>query len=268
MFRKNRNSATGTEVENLLGAIEEEIYSPADAQEWEEYVVANVPESDQPDPDGIPEYVVNHPEELMGQEKTGYDYAALSYEADDKDSDGINTAIDATAFPAIRLAYGLDTDEQPEEKQAETDEYITAVLDEDEWRMELINYYAGMDDEEPDETAPAISAEDSLPELFRQQPVSDNQRSAADEEEQTEFTMESELELQRTISGELFSYIDTIEQDSRSLIRQREMARAAAAQPKKLDPYNLNFNNRYDDLEEVLSNTPEISLKPKFEMEE
>lgn len=189
-------------------------------------------------------------------------------------SDGIGESgeiIDISQFPAFRMAFGHDEPAEPRPEQP-IEEY-TAETDGEDGLSWLIRRYAELDEQEKasEETAANLTENgEELPELFRSRPAA--QHAAPDTQPQEpeqpeEFTMESEILKQRTISGELFEYIDTIESDANSRVRETVQVRAKAA-ARPYDPYNTQFNSKFDDSEDVLNNTPEIPLTPKYELKD
>lgn len=170
-------------------------------------------------------------------------------------------------FPALRMAFRT---EQPAPEPEEADALAPengASQDMDE----LIRRYARMDEEEePEQIDEEPVQEEELPDLFRaeQNSAGKFEEELETDEPRTVFTMESELQLQREISGELFEYIDSIKLEAEDLIRRRARDRVTARQATAYDPYNLHFNNRYDDTEDILESTPEISMEPKYRMDD
>ncbi len=242
MFNRRKKAGEISETDARVAANE-----PAQReQEWEEYVPSEKQFASQNRAEDV------HVPQDNVQENT-HDSPMI---------DGEDGLLDIASFPALRIAYGLDTPESVRVPVFEQEE----ELDEEERRQRLILKYAEEADEQPESEA-SVQAE-TLPALFRFEPtVERDETEVPQENESEEFTMESEIEKQREISGELFEYISAIESDARTLISQREQDRKKAGQPKAYDPYNANFNSRYDDTEQVLEETPEIPIKPKFQLE-
>jgi len=179
------------------------------------------------------------------------------------------STVDLSDFPALRMAQGEPEGTQLQEEMPE--EHIEDTGEEGDLSA-LILKYAQMDDEEGAaqiEQLPDIQEE--LPYLFRIEHKEENTEQSCEdqsEEPSDEFTMESELALQKEISGELFEYIQTINSNAEELIRGREEKYRQSKESKVYDPYNLAFNSRYDDTEEVLDSTPEIPMAPKYKLED
>ncbi len=173
-------------------------------------------------------------------------------------------------FPALRMVHGTgvesaeQTNDTPSEKVGTDAEYDMSEL--------IMRYAAVEDSEENGQESAEEAVNDSgeeLPSLFRLEyrQVTDGFTRETSDAQQEDFTMESELETQREISGELFEYIDTIRQNAVKVIREKSRKTDVSDMAKCYDPYNLSFNNQYDDTDEVLSNTPEIPMNPKYKLE-
>jgi len=222
-----------------------------DLPEWEELL----PDTDQGS--DVPEYSFDTSSDSLPQ---GGQMPAQKLDPD------FTGGIDVTQFPALRMAFGRNDDEQ---RDVPMEEY-TAESDGEDGLSQLIRRYAELDEREEKaaQTAHKESGDD-LPELFRQQSaeesIGEEQKPPEEEIPQEEFSMESETLKQQEISGELFDYIDTITSDTNSMIRQLDTGKISDP-VVRYDPYNVSFNNKYDDTDEILSNTPEISLAPKYEL--
>jgi len=260
MFRKNKNAdACDTvdileweEIERQEG-IDESVEYPAPAVEKIEY---------EEEPTGA----VAEP---------AYYYDVLNDIGSDRILGAIeldNEAVELIHFPALRMALGVDRYAAEEQEHAEVME--TASADNGYEISELVMRYAQLDDgeEEPEPIEALTDGQEELPFLFRIKPGRENvEQMSEDETEQVvtdEFSMETELELQREISGELFDYIDEIHMTAEEIMRTGGRDYERVAKDSMYDPYNFSFNNRYDDTEEVLSSTPEISMEPKYKLEE
>lgn len=174
--------------------------------------------------------------------------------------------IDTMDFPAIRRAFGYEEQlysniELQEGKENDSDEDTIG---------ELIIRYAQIEEGSAEGNASWDDRDQDLPCLFRMQNDISEQNNVSEDNDRnqetdiSDFSMDSELERQREISGELFDYIDSINAYAEEIISNREREFCKLNSPKEYDPYNLDFNNRYDDTEEVLSSTPEISMLPKY----
>jgi len=244
MFNRRKKESGMSEGDFQPAAIE----SAHNQQEWEEYIPSEGQMTTNGGVEEITSKLVRDEERLsVGEPKP------VCIEDD---------LLDIKSFPALRIAYGLD---DPESGQEPVFSHVEE-LDEEEIRQRLIQKYA----EEADEQMSAqmeMPAED-LPALFRIEPKAEAEEGILLQEEPEEFTMESEIAKQQEISGELFEYIGAIESDANALIRQREQDRAKERRTKAYDPYNAQFNSRYDDTDKVLEETPEIPIKPKYQMED
>lgn len=252
MFRKYRE----TDISSISDSPEwEEVEAAAgtDVQEEETALTVNVAYGDFPDAVQGVRYYYSDPSPFSASS------AAVSGTIEFGDN-----SVDLSEFPALRMAIGAEEPEEPEITMPET-----VYVSEEERISDLVSYYAGLDDEAAEESPELPDApQEEIPELFRAAARGEDYPVQQTEEEYREdFTMESELALQREISGELFDYIDTIRTSAEELIRDRDLDYARVKTGKEYDPYNLSFNNRYDDTEEVLRETPEISLLPKYKLE-
>jgi|GEM_PF-1969967 len=185
--------------------------------------------------------------------------------------------VDLSEFPAMRMAFGMHT-EAHEHSRPHAEE----ILSEDYYPDEpedglspLIRRYAMLDeaiaDTQPEQTA--AEQEEDLPLLFAQRnPVEqekpDENEEAETEDEEEAFSMESEAEKQRAISVELFDFIENIVTDTEKQVSGIGIGKNKNEKKARFDPYNTDFNDRFNDREEVLRSTPEISLKPKYSMDQ
>ena len=197
-------------------------------------------------------------------------------EIDAAEDEGIfldEQAIPLDQFPALRMAYEIfEPHDQPHSAQPDADlpEYV-AESDGEDGLTQLIMRHAQLAEQEEAQAQEELLTQPAeyIPELFRagaERPDTP-ETQPGDQQPDEEFTMESELLKQRQISGELFDYIDVINSDALDLIRQREQSKASQCS-RPYDPYNMQFNNRYDNRESVLENTPEIELAPRFELKQ
>lgn len=182
--------------------------------------------------------------------------------------------LDISDFPAIRMAQGFNA---PIQSENNVDGEIRPDENSSDGGVEgdlssLIRRYAEMESEDG---VPAEDHQTELPVLFRQNadaecanPEQEESQADLDDIEQEEFTMESELERQQIISAELYNFIENIANETEQENIRRDQSRQASAKKIVVDPYNTSFNSRYDDTEDVLSNTAEIPLTPKYKMEE
>ncbi len=179
------------------------------------------------------------------------------------ESKGDNELFDIRAFPAMRMARGT-VDQTRSESSDHTKEYPTGENE----LSQLVRRYAELEDK--NEYVDTDTTD--LPTLFRQNmekndrtdefPGEDLQDTQAEE-----FVMETELERQQAISGELFDFIDCIVSDTEQMSIKRQQMNRESTKEIVVDPYNTTFNDRFDDTEEILSTTAEISLAPKYKME-
>lgn len=258
MFKKNKRHPS---TEPYGGA--EPQYYYGEPVEWEEIIEDDTGEIHS----SLPEYEVieNEPAPAYSEPPINPVY---SQNTSDRGIELDGGMIDVSDFPALRLVFDQEevaVSPLPEEKPTELIEY-TAQSDGEDGLSWLIRRYAELDEQEEAarqaETEETDEPGDEIPELFRVGDRGEAVPLEEEEEEPDDFTMEGELQKQRHISGELFEYISTIESDQAENKRQRERT---SVRIKKYDPYNMNFNNRFDDGTDELENTPEISIPQKYE---
>lgn len=180
------------------------------------------------------------------------------------ESESGDAGIDVSQFPAIRQAYAFasasdgDSAEGEGTRDDEREEdvfFIMQRLAEQE-----------VDDNEALETA---DREENIPEIFVNPPapavsMEPDWNSTKPEEN---VTLEEVNDRGSRIAGELMSYIELLEMDAADAELQREANSGAVRKKTPDDPYNVKFNSAGDDTEEVLANTYEISLEPKYSIE-
>jgi len=183
------------------------------------------------------------------------------------ESNSDNDLFDLSAFPAMQMARRAIDHKQPENSTHIEEEYFAEANGENEL-SQLVRRYADIENEnknsDPDLT--------DLPALFRQGTKKNDRTNELPREEvpdtqAEDFVMATELEKQKEISGELFDFIDCIVSNTEQMSDKREQTIRESAKEIVVDPYNTTFNDRFDDTEEILNTTAEISLAPKYKME-
>lgn len=242
MFSKNKLMSESGGLDNGLARHETDAQV---AMEWEEVVLSED---------------VEYTEEMIE-----FTEPELEEEESLLDLDG--GILDPNLFPALRMAFeSKGMSQKPEQMDdQELEEYI-GESDGEDGLSSLILRYAELDEQDRVEEQ-AEHIDKDLPLLFRTVEKEDEEFSIDPPPEETEeFSMQSELQKQSVISGELFEYIDIIKNDAENLIRRREQERDIKGAKRQYDPYNMSFNSRLDDSDEVLEVTPEIPIPLKYDI--